>query len=153
MAIMSERTWSRHSNPWSGWTRTASFPLLFVPPWTRRWWLAAPIAWWFWLNPRLFPPPKDDSAWMTRGVLGEREWTAEARRRDLPMLLAVASGGADLVALVFAYRRRFWPTAAFAAPGFLLKLWFIDRMVERYDAARTSSSTPEQPSAGATTGV
>jgi hypothetical protein len=143
MAVMSERTWSRHSNPWSGWTRAATFPFLFVPPWTRRWWLIAPLAGWLWLNPRLFEPPSDDHAWMTRGVLGEKLWTEEGPRLGLPMLLAVVSGTVDAVALGQAYRRRPWPLATFALAGWVLKLWFIDRMVVLYDARRSSSTTLE----------
>jgi hypothetical protein len=143
MAVMSERTWNRHSNPWSGWTRAGSFPLLFVPPWTRRWWLGAPLALWLWLNPRLFAAPKDDRAWMTRGVLGEKLWTEGGHRGGLEMRLGILSGLADAAAFALAYRRRFWPMAGFGLAGWLLKMWFIDRMVGLYDARRSSSNTLE----------
>lgn len=84
--MLSEETWARHSNPWSGWTRLLSYPLVFVPVWNRSWSQAVPVVLWLWLNPRLFPPPKDRSSWMTRGVLGEQLWT-RARPVDSPLLL------------------------------------------------------------------
>jgi hypothetical protein len=86
MAIMKEQTWKRHSNPWSVWTRVFTNPLVYVPVWNRSWRQAIPVAAWFLLNPRLFPP-KDDSSWATRSVLGEQIWTRK-RRTDLPMSIA-----------------------------------------------------------------
>lgn len=142
MAVMSERTWSRHSNPWSGWTRAATFPLVLVPPWTRRWWLVAPLALWLWLNPRLFPPPADDSAWMTRGVLGEKLWMEGGRRGRLEFGLGVLAGAADVVAVGMAYGRRPGYMAGFGMAGWLLKMWFIDRMVALYDAERARAARP-----------
>ena len=37
MAIMKERTWERHSNPWSVWTRLLTNPLVYLPVWNRSW--------------------------------------------------------------------------------------------------------------------
>lgn len=72
---MKEQTWERHSNPLSVWTRVFTNPLVCVPVWNRSWRQVIPVAAWFVLNPRLFPPPKDDSSWATRSVLGEQIWT------------------------------------------------------------------------------
>ena len=33
MAIMAEKTWEKHANPWSGWTRMITYPLLYLPFW------------------------------------------------------------------------------------------------------------------------
>lgn len=54
---MDDRVWARHANPWSGWTRVATLPLLAVAIWSREWigWWAllavAAVALWTWLNP------------------------------------------------------------------------------------------------------
>ena len=66
--------WARHANPWSGWTRFATLPLLALACWSRAWigwWAALPLALllaWLWLNPRAFPPPRRWDAWMSRGA-------------------------------------------------------------------------------------
>jgi hypothetical protein len=31
VAILTEKTWKRHSNPWSVWTRTLTYPLVYLP--------------------------------------------------------------------------------------------------------------------------
>jgi hypothetical protein len=31
MAIMKDKTWERHSNPWSVWTRVLTYPLVYLP--------------------------------------------------------------------------------------------------------------------------
>ena len=105
MAIMKERTWERHSNPWSVWTRVLTNLLVYVPVWNRSWRQAIPIAAWFLLNPQLFPPPKDGSSWATRSVLGEQMWTSKLRA-DLPMSINIFSALFFLVALYSAYARR-----------------------------------------------
>jgi hypothetical protein len=105
LAIMKERTWERHSNPRSVWTRALTNPLVYIPVWNRSWRQAIPIAAWFLLNPRLFPPPKDVSSWATRSVLGEQLWTRKLRA-DLPMSINIFSALFFLVALYSAYARR-----------------------------------------------
>jgi hypothetical protein len=90
MAILTEKSWKRHSNPWSVWTRILSYPLAYVPLWNRSWKQGAVVGAWFTANPVIFPPPHDDSSWATRCVLGEQLRTAK-RRRDFPMALNSAS--------------------------------------------------------------
>ncbi len=63
--------WQRHANPWSGWTRSLTQPLLCVPLWTRSWKQGAALTVWLAVNPVLFPPPQHDHAWMTRAIRGE----------------------------------------------------------------------------------
>ena len=77
---MDDRTWMRHANPWSVWTRLTVLPLLILAIWSRVWlgWLSLlPIAIslvWMWFNPRLFPKPKTTNNWASKAVLGERVW-------------------------------------------------------------------------------
>ena len=80
-------------------------PLVYVPIWNRSWPQAIPVAAWFLVNPRLFPPPRDDSSWATRSVLGEQTWTSKLRA-DLPMSINIFSALFFLVALYSAYARR-----------------------------------------------
>jgi hypothetical protein len=55
--ILSERTWLRHANPWSVWTRYAAFPFLVLAVWSYHgigWWSLVPIfavAAFLWFNP------------------------------------------------------------------------------------------------------
>jgi hypothetical protein len=56
--FMTAETWARHANPWSGWTRVLTYPLLYVPIWLHNWYLLVIVAVWFAVNPRIFPKPK-----------------------------------------------------------------------------------------------
>ena len=100
MAILTEKSWKRHSNPWSVWTRILSYPLPTVPVWNRSWKQGAVVG--AWLTANVIFPPEDDSSWATRCVL-EQLWTAK-RRRDFPMALNAASA-------VFTQERCLRPTS------------------------------------------
>jgi len=106
VTIHTEKSWKRHSNPWSVWTRILSYPLAYVPVWNHSWKQGAVVGAWFTANPVIFPPPEDDSSWATRCVLGEQLWTAK-RRRDFPMALNAASAVFYAGALLATYKRRF----------------------------------------------
>ncbi|MBV0911423.1 DUF6653 family protein [Anianabacter salinae] len=75
---MDDRTWRRHANPWSGYSRMAALPLIVLAVWSRvwiGWWSVVPVAGvvlWTWANPRIFPQPARLDRWMSRAVLGER---------------------------------------------------------------------------------
>ena len=145
---MSDEVWERHSNPWSGWTRLALFPLWFLAIWSRvwiGWWALLPIAVLLictWLNPRVFPRHTDDRSWMTRAVLGERMFI-ERRIRPIPPddvrtghvlnILALAALG---VALYGFLRAHF----AFALAGWLFagffKILFVARMARLYSRTK-----------------
>ena len=150
---MDDASWKRHENPVSGWTRVLILPTLALALWSRVW-----LGWWSllpigalivftWLNPRLFPPPEDDKAWMTRGVLGERIWLA---RKQLPipaehdrvdrMLLLVSAIGVAPFAFGLVYYDLPWVIV-----GLVLmmggKLWFVDRMVWLYEITKPSGDT------------
>ena len=138
---MDDAAWARHANPWSGWTRLATLPMLALAAWSRDWigWWALPafllaLAW-TWANPCLFPPPRRHDAWMTQGVLGERLWLARDHvpvppwHRLVPNLLSLA-GALGLVVMVWGLAvLALWPTLLGMAVACLAKLWFIDRMV------------------------
>lgn len=138
---MDQAAWARHANPWSGWTRVPALPLLALAVWSRvwiGWWALLPIAAvlaWLWVNPRLFAPPRNQDAWMTRGVLGERLWLARdetpvpAHHRSAPNILS-AIGAAGVLLTVFGLARLSgWAVITGVAVAMLAKLWFIDRMV------------------------
>jgi hypothetical protein len=138
---MDDGAWARHANPWSGWTRVATLPLLVLAAWSRVWigWWALPVLLllfaWVWWNPRAFPPPLRWEAWMTRGVLGERLWLARdempvpERHRRVPNLLSAVASLGGLVMLWGVVMLEPWPTLAGMAVAMLGKLWFVDRMV------------------------
>lgn len=152
--------WARHANPASGWSRAITgLPAIILPAVSRIWigWWAVPLALaciaWLILNPRLFAPPPDDSAWMTRAVLGERMWVERGEtglpeaQGGLPTLLNVVSG---LGFLVMAYGLvvldwRF--IAVGSAVSWTAKMLFIDRTRAIYDrvAARDPSKAYKAP--------
>ena len=137
--------WARHANPWSGWSRAVTaLPVLVLAVWSRiwlGWWSLVPVTGalaWIWLNPRAFGPAADDSAWITKGVLGERLWAnrdrvpVPQRHRIVPHVLNLAQL-AGLPFLVWGLvGLQVWPTGV----GVLLiagtKLWYLDRMAILY---------------------
>lgn len=138
--------WARHANPWSGWTRIITcLPLLVLAIWSRAWigyWSLVPIAlalWWIWFNPRAFRPAKDDHAWITKCVLGERLWmnrrnvAIPQRHRTVPYVLNTASLSGFPFLVWGLVTLQVWPTVL----GMVLisgpKLWFIDRMAILYE--------------------
>jgi hypothetical protein len=124
---------SRHSHPWSAWTRWASTPLLLLPVWNRSTRQGVVVAAWFALNPVLFPPPRDDSAFATRVVLGEARWLEER-----PVSRALAIDGLASAALLFtldrARRHRPWQMTIATIGTMGAILWYWREMVRYYDA-------------------
>jgi hypothetical protein len=78
--------------------RQAAASTVFRISWLGAWSLAAVVAAlaWIWLNPRAFGPAADDSAWISKGVLGERLWAhrdqqpVPERHRIVPHVLNLA---------------------------------------------------------------
>ena len=138
---MSDATWQRHVNPWSGWTRVATLPLLALAVWSRvwiGWWALLPAAivlFWVWLNPRLFPVPKSTDNWMSEGVLGERVWLAnqpgtisDRHRRVVRTLVGISAAG-SIVFLLGLLLLNLTMTLVGMSIAMLAKLWLVDRMV------------------------
>jgi len=146
MPILSEKTWERHANPWSVFTRLITYPLVYIPIWFFQEFLEDPVnkwypvlgiilvALWFWLNPRIFPKPSNFDHWMSKGVLGEKLWTSSKKYRDSNLLLSLSTAPFFIIGLYTTYMQMFWATVFFASTAFLLKLWFVDRMVFYYEA-------------------
>jgi hypothetical protein len=126
--------WARHANPKSGWSRVASMPLLMACLYRRNWrGLALTLAFVL-LNPVLFSPPKDDSAWMTRVVYGERLWTqSEHDHLGYPGILNLCNGVAAADAVYAAVKQRPAETALATALSMALKFWFVAEMVHLFD--------------------
>jgi len=141
---MDERTWLRHANPWSVWTRLTTLPLLLLALWSHAWlgWgallpVAAALAW-IWLNPRLFAPVTSVDNWASQGVLGERVWLdrdrcpVPAHHALVPHLLSALAAIGVLVALIGVATLGLTATLLGAVVAILAKLWFVDRMVWLY---------------------
>lgn len=125
--------------------RHRPLPLFIAAVWSRVWlgyWSLIPIAfvlWWIWFNPRAFGPAKDDHAWMTKCVLGERFWSnrkkvpVPERHRKLPNVLNVASltGFPFLIWGLVTFQP--WPTIFGMVLITWAKLWYVDRMSILYD--------------------
>ncbi len=147
---MSPEIWTRHANPWSGWTRMPILPALALAIWSRAWigWaslaIIAVLLVWIWINPRVFPKPKSTDNWMSRGVIGERVWL---NRKAVPIpthhgrwaiMLSVISGIGIMPLAWGLWQFEVWPVLL----GLILimggKLWFLDRMGWLYaDMANT----------------
>jgi hypothetical protein len=146
---MDDAVWARHANPWSGWSRVATTPVLFLALWSHvwlGWWALVPIALvaaWLWANPRLFPPPACRDGWMTRGVRGERLWVAGAADAA-PGVRWILGGQAVFTAVGLAgvAATDFWAGLLGLHAGAAMKLWFLDRMVGVYDAHREPGRHP-----------
>lgn len=142
---MDERAWQRHANPWSVWTRFATFPLLMLALWSAHWigwYCLLPVgllAIWLWLNPRIFPPPASTQSWASRAVLGERVYLMRIlqpvplEHTNVITLLGIGSAvGALLMAAGLIAAEPF----TFVAGGIaviVFKLWLCDRMVWLFD--------------------
>lgn len=142
---MNDQVWARHANPWSGWSRLTTLPLIAMAVWSRiwiGWWAAIPLVIflsWIWINPRLFPLPKRTDNWMSKGVMGERVWLNRRlvpiakRHADMAIILSVVSGLGAAVYIGGLIWLDVWATLGGMAVSMISKLWFVDRMVWLYE--------------------
>lgn len=147
---MDQRTWARHANPWSVWTRVLTLPLLMLAVWSRvwlGWWALLPIAaalLWIWFNPRAFPPPRSTNNWASKGVLGERVWLNRSEipipehHRRVPNILSAVSVAGALVLMWGLVQLEIWPALLGLTIVALGKLWFVDRMVWLFEDMKDS---------------
>ena len=142
---MDDKTWRRHANPWSVFTRTSALPLIVLAVWSRvwiGWWSLLFIALfllWTWLNPRIFRQPKTTNHWASKGVFGERVWLnrknvpVPERHRNFPNILSVASAVGTLFVVWGVIMLDLWPTIFGIVVVILSKYWFLDRMAWLYE--------------------
>ena len=142
---LDDKTWMKHANPWSVYTRTSALPILVIAIWSRIWlgWWALiliiiSIAW-IWFNPRIFPKVKYTDNWASRGVFGERVWLNRKKipipehHRIIPNILNVVQG-VGLIFLIYGlWYFDFWSTLVGLILTIESKLWYVDRMVCLYE--------------------
>lgn len=141
---MSDETWERHTNPWSGWTRVSIIPLFTLALISRIWlgWgCLIPILltfFWTWYNPRAFPKPIDTNNWMSKGVLGERIWLDKDNHHVDPHHIKMSH--VINIATALGLLPYIWGVIMIdyklICLGMVIliggKLWFLDRMVWLY---------------------
>ena len=73
--------WARHSNPKSGWSRLASWPLFVMAVYFRKRWLIVLTILFGIINPVLFSEPENaEDDWMYRVVQAEKRWLDDGNR-------------------------------------------------------------------------
>ncbi len=142
---LDDKTWMRHANPWSVYTRTSALPLLVIAIWSRiwfGWWsivliLIAIV--WIWFNPRIFPEVKYTDNWASRGVFGERVWLNRNKipipehHRKMPNILNFVQGIGIIFLIWGLWYFEIWPTLIGLILTVGFKLWYVDRMVCIYE--------------------
>lgn len=138
---MQDADWRRHANPLSVWTRFSCLPLIVLAIYARQWigWWALPAfvsaAAWTWINPRLFPPPRDFGSWASRATLGERIFLARgdygvARHHLTAAHFLTGLSAVGLLPLLYGLiALNPWATLLGLVATILPKVWFCDRMV------------------------
>ena len=148
---MDDRTWGRHANPWSVWTRFIILPALALAIWSRVWlgWYSlVPIGvvlFWTWLNPRAFGKPKTTKYWSSKAVLGERVWlkrnespVPKHHRKAIAVLNIVTASGVPFL-IWGLFTLQIWPTVLGVVLVYAGKMWFLDRMVWLYEDMKDSN--------------
>jgi hypothetical protein len=139
MAFLSEKTWERHANPWSGWTRVLSMPVLALGLYLHNFWILGIVLVWLIINPILFSKPRDTNNWMSKGVLGEQLYFRDGTKfkKDLPTLLNVLNIPVFVAFLYLSWQQELIAMIFAGLLTMTIKFWFIDRMVATYE------TTPE----------
>ncbi len=138
---LNDKTWMKHSNQWSVWTRFTVLPLIALAFWSRvwigDWYLLAglvAIAWTF-VNPHLFPKPKSTKSWASRSVHGERVWLnrdeipVPAHHKKILSILNGISGIGFFLSIWAVVVLNFWALVVGILFTYLGKTWYLDRMV------------------------
>ena len=131
-----DRFWERHSNPLSGWTRVPTGAVVVYAVYRRDARLLAAALAWTVVNPVLFSPPDDETAWMTRAVLAERWWIEEGEATvgtSYPNVCNAVAALGFVGALLAAWRRRPRAAALGTVVSVGCKLWWLTVLVRRYD--------------------
>ncbi|NVK36110.1 MAG: hypothetical protein HWE23_16620 [Rhodobacteraceae bacterium] len=146
---MSAETWQRHASPWSVYTRMATLPLLLLALWSHVWIgiglssiAVGLVIVWLWLNPRLFPAPKNKETWAAKATFGERVWLNRGRvpipagEAKTALLLSVVAGVGFMSATYGAITTNLLLALTGMIVTYAGKLVFLNRMVLLYDAMR-----------------
>lgn len=137
--MLPQRVWSRHANPKSGWTRLAAYPLLVYAVYARSNRLLAAVVAFLAINPFLFPAPETEpDDWMYRAVRAEEWWSDQGRPFvgvGYPQVLSLFGLLAFSCNLYAARKRRPVATVIATVATMGLKLWFVDELVRRHEAA------------------
>ena len=139
---MDDKSWQRHANPYSVWSRVITgLPLLLLALWSIQLlgiWSLLTMAMtflWLWLNPRIFPEPKNTDNWASKVTFGERIWLARkntpipAHHAQWAMFLAISAGLGFILAVYGACFHLLIPTLVGGVISWFGKMWFCDRMV------------------------
>lgn len=150
---MDEQTWAQHAHPLSVWTRAIfTLPLLLSALWSIQplgWWSLLPIVLallWTWLNPRLFPVPKNTNNWASQVTFGERVWLLRqqtpipAHHQRWANFLAMLAGIGFVLAIIGAVGHYPLLLLGGGLSSWFAKLWFCDRMVWLYQDMRHQCS-------------
>ncbi len=131
MAFLSEKTWERHANPWSGWSRVVSMPVIATGLYMHNFWILGAAVVWLFVNPVIFPKPRSVDNWMSKGVLGEQLYYGDGKKfkRDLPTLLNVLNVPVFISFMYFAWQQQALLAILAGLLTMTIKFWFIDRMV------------------------
>ncbi|WP_417669805.1 DUF6653 family protein [Roseibium sp.] len=148
---MDPATWQRHASPWSVYSRMATLPLLVLAIWSHTWngtgfavIATFAVLIWLWLNPRLFPAPKNTDSWASKATFGERIWLnrlsvpiPEQEARTALSLSLVT--GVGFVATIYGAVLN---DLLITVPGMIVtyagKLVFLDKMARLYDRMRNA---------------
>lgn len=143
MAFLSEKTWERHANPWSGWTRVLSMPLLALGLYLHNFWILGIVLVWLIINPILFSKPRDTNNWMSKGVLGEQLYYRDGAKfkKDLPTLLNVLNVPLFAAFLYLSWQQELVAMIIACLLTMTIKFWFIDRMVAVYETVTMTATT------------
>ena len=141
---MNDEVWSRHSNPWSVYTRFTTLPLISLAVYSREWLdgysilLVAASLFWVWINPRLFNTPKTTNNWASMGTFGERiylnrenEAIAMHHIKACQSLQLISAMGLPFF-LYGLYSLEIWVLILGNLWIMAFKAWFVDRMVWLY---------------------
>ena len=153
MAILSDTTWERHANPYSGWTRVLSMPALAIGLYLHNFWILAAVLIWLIINPMIFPKPHSTNNWMSKGVLGEQLYFAEGKKlkKDLPTLLNIINIPVFIAFIYFGWQQELVPMILAGLLTMTIKFWFIDRMAwlasdtDTHPSTQSPSSPQKQP--------
>lgn len=135
MSILSETTWEKHANPWSGWTRVLSMPALAIGLYFHNFWILGVVIIWLLINPIVFTKPKNVDNWMSKGVLGEQVYFKNGKKykKDLPTFLNILNIPVFATFLYFSWVQDITPLVLAGLLTMVIKFWFIDRMVAVYE--------------------